>query len=312
MPTATPTPPPTGTAHLAVLVSDSVVAVGGGGQSDIFVYLRDVDPPVQQLRIEITYDPRIVRVADADGDASNGVQIAATSFFTHSQSIVANRVDNETGRIVFALAAPTSAALHGTGPWRRAGAISWIGVRAGNAPLGIASETHFTSVGGTTRRPSTTQGSTVFVRKPGRMEGRVQLQGRQAFSDVTVSGELTPSRVDRTTTDSDGSFQIVVSHGEGFYTLRAFMPGYLSAESERPVKLSVGRAVQIGATTLYGGDVNSDDRIDIRDLSFIAWHFDEYSPLADINRDGQVDILDLTLTAANFGMVGPTVWHISD
>ena len=69
--------------------------------------------------------------------------------------------------------------------------------------------------------------------------------------------------------------------------------------------------IDIGTVTLLGGDVNGDDRVDIRDLSYVAWHFDEYDEKADINQDGQVDILDLTLTAGNFGQVGPTVWTVT-
>ncbi len=70
--------------------------------------------------------------------------------------------------------------------------------------------------------------------------------------------------------------------------------------------------VHLGEITLLGGDVNDDNRIDIRDLSYVAWHFDGYDARADINGDGQVDILDLSLTAGNFGRIGPTTWHVPD
>jgi len=58
--------------------------------------------------------------------------------------------------------------------------------------------------------------------------------------------------------------------------------------------------------------VNGDDRVDIRDVSYIAWRFGQADPQADANRDGRVDILDLTLTAGNFGKSGPTIWPLPD
>jgi hypothetical protein len=68
--------------------------------------------------------------------------------------------------------------------------------------------------------------------------------------------------------------------------------------------------VDIGQITLLGGDVNGDNRIDVRDVAFVAYHMNGYDAMADLNHDGQVDILDLTLAAGNFGQIGPTIWHI--
>ena len=109
-------------------------------------------------------------------------------------------------------------------------------------------------------------------------------------------------------TEADGQFAITTSHGEGFYTLFVAMPGYLSAEIDRPVKLTMDSIVDVGQVTLLGGDVNGDNRIDGRDLSYVAWHFDEDDPQADVNGDGEIDILDLSLVAGNFGQVGPSNW----
>lgn len=88
------------------------------------------------------------------------------------------------------------------------------------------------------------------------------------------------------------------------------MPGYLSAESDRPVKVTVGKVVDMGAITLIGGDVNNDNRIDILDLSYVAYRFNEVDANADANGDGVVDILDLSLTAGNFGKSGPIIWEV--
>lgn len=74
----------------------------------------------------------------------------------------------------------------------------------------------------------------------------------------------------------------------------------------------MGHSATIAPVTLLGGDVNNDGRVDVRDLSFVAWHFEQYDPAADINGDGQVDILDLTITASNYGQQGPTPWVTLD
>lgn len=50
-------------------------------------------------------------------------------------------------------------------------------------------------------------------------------------------------------------------------------------------------------------DVNSDGRVNILDLTFVASHFggENPPPEADVNGDGRVNILDLTLVASHFG-----------
>jgi hypothetical protein len=110
---------------------------------------------------------------------------------------------------------------------------------------------------------------------------------------------------------ADGHFVLTTSYGEGFYTLAAYAPGYLAAESDSPIQVTMDSIVDAGQITLLGGDVNGDNRIDIRDLSFVAWHFDEYDPAADINDDGVVDIADLAMTTSNFGRVGPIPWTVA-
>jgi hypothetical protein len=176
----------------------------------------------------------------------------------------------------------------------------------------ISDATQFITSDGEALPPDATYDGVVFARAPGTIQGRVQLQGRETHDGVSVSSSLTSVRFDRERTEESGQFAIATSHGEGFYTIVVAAPGYLSAESDRPIKMTVDSVIDIGEIMLYGGDVNGDNRIDIRDLAYVAWSFDEYDVKADINRDGQVDILDLTLTAGNFGRLGPTVWHISD
>jgi hypothetical protein len=54
-------------------------------------------------------------------------------------------------------------------------------------------------------------------------------------------------------------------------------------------------------TTLLGGDINADDKIDILDIAYIGARFGGQDALADLNQDGHVNILDLVLAASNYG-----------
>jgi hypothetical protein len=70
--------------------------------------------------------------------------------------------------------------------------------------------------------------------------------------------------------------------------------------------------VNVGTTTLYGGDVNADNCVNILDIvSIIGWFGTTGLPNPDpydINNDGTVNILDLTIAAGNFTRCGPTTW----
>jgi hypothetical protein len=110
----------------------------------------------------------------------------------------------------------------------------------------------------------------------------------------------------------------------GVHTLRVEYPGYLA--SQRTITIGTGGGLlDVGPTTLRGGDINSDNRINILDVGIIIGLFgvpgvpvksdlvlgcaDPDEP-ADINDDGIINISDLAIIAgANFGMVGPTPWQ---
>jgi len=57
------------------------------------------------------------------------------------------------------------------------------------------------------------------------------------------------------------------------------------------------------------GDVNGDDRIDLKDVFTVSLAFGsfpghpQWNPLADINRDGRVDLKDLFTVSMNYGKV---------
>jgi hypothetical protein len=93
---------------------------------------------------------------------------------------------------------------------------------------------------------------------------------------------------------------------DGLLTVTVQMYGHL--DSQTTVKVLPGESVDLGATTLYGGEVTGDNLIDIADLAYLSARFHSDDLSADINGDGQVDILDLAMAAANFLMSGPTPW----
>jgi len=59
------------------------------------------------------------------------------------------------------------------------------------------------------------------------------------------------------------------------------------------------------------GDINSDGKVDIRDVAIVAQAFGSYpghprwNPDADLDRNGKVDIRDLAMCASNFGKTCP-------
>lgn len=301
VPTVTATTPSTDTTYIAVLASETIISVGGKADSEVFISLVDIGEQIQRFELHILFDPTILQVA---GQEIPEIETAA--------SLDVTRVDNDSGEIVLVLAHPDDALLRSATLWDKVATITWLARREGKSVIAIESHTQFVTSDGQTRSPDAAYDGVVFARAPGTIQGRSKLQGRDDFQSISVTSSLSSARLDRTSTDKAGRFIVTTSHGEGFYTVRVSMPGYLSAESDKPIKMMVGSAVDMGEVTLYGGDINGDDRVDVLDLSYVAWHFDRYDSKADINGDGQVDILDLSLTAGNFGRVGPTVWDVSD
>jgi hypothetical protein len=293
VPTPTATPPSTDTTYIAVLVSETVIPIGGSANSEVFVSLVDVESDIQRIDLVLAFDPTIIRVAGQDK-----VRPATDATLA---------LDNEHGEIALSLTTGDSS-IQSTNVWVKVATITWTAQREGKSVVTITDATQFIASDGTMRSPDATYDGIVFARAPGTIQGTVQLQGREDHTGVSVSSSLSSVRFDRQRTESSGQFAIATSHGEGFYTIAAAMPGYLGAEGDRPIKMTVDSVIDIGEITLYGGDANGDNRIDIRDLAYVAWRFDEYDEKADINQDGQVDILDLTLTAGNFGRLGPTTW----
>ncbi len=122
-------------------------------------------------------------------------------------------------------------------------------------------------------------------------------------------------------TDNLGNFSMT-NPSTGVQTLQAVYPGYLASAKSITISSGGPPSSNVGTTTLRGGDVNGDNRINILDIGTIISKFgntgvpvrsdppdcsDPDEP-ADINDDGVVNISDLAIAAANWGLTGPTVW----
>jgi hypothetical protein len=59
------------------------------------------------------------------------------------------------------------------------------------------------------------------------------------------------------------------------------------------------------------GDLNSDDKVDMKDIAVLAKAFGSFPghsrwcPIADINGDNKIDIFDIAITCRNFGRKYP-------
>jgi hypothetical protein len=155
----------------------------------------------------------------------------------------------------------------------------------------------------------------ITILPPGAITGMVTRQGYPAggyagssVSAYNLAGGVVAGPV---LTAPDGTFvsPLQVSIG-GRYTVVASFRGYLSARKSDVYV--VGALADIGPTQLRGGDVNSDNCVNIFDLVTVATWFSQASPPApaavDINGDGAINIFDLTITASNFSRCGPTTW----
>lgn len=109
----------------------------------------------------------------------------------------------------------------------------------------------------------------------------------------------------------------------GAQLLHAEYPGYLASEKTITVPAGSPSVTDAGTTTLFGGDVNADGKINILDIGKIISVFgrtgvavrsdapdctDGDEPV-DINDDGIINISDLAIAAGNWGRVGPTPWQ---
>ncbi len=139
--------------------------------------------------------------------------------------------------------------------------------------------------------PSSSVAGTVLLQNRGNHANSSIFLSAQPCATVAAGSPLA-------ITDAQGRFEVVLNAGESYQCLQATHPGFLSAERAAPAGL-------LGTITLPGGDVNSDQVIDIFDMAFMAGRYGGNDPACDLNADGKVDIFDLVVAAGNYEKHGP-------
>lgn len=158
--------------------------------------------------------------------------------------------------------------------------------------------------------------------------------GTLACSEVKIIPPIVPSVLTVDLGVDNFKFELI-NPTVGTYKLRAEYPGYLASETLITISAGSPRplTIDVGTTTLCGGDVNADSVINILDIGRIIGNFgsagvevrsdlsvppvfpadctDPDEP-TDINDDGLVNISDLAIAAGNWGPKnnkGPTLWR---
>ena len=125
----TPTPVPTVSGPAVLRIDPSVVNLAAGETGLVKVWLDNV-ARVHSIEVHIDFEPRYVRIEDADPDAE-GVQIGA-GVLPRPAQVIQNEVDNVAGRIVYRVAQSPGDPVSGSGM-----AASFVarGLAEGGSPL---------------------------------------------------------------------------------------------------------------------------------------------------------------------------------
>ncbi len=304
--------------YTSIIVSDvtsGAPVVGGAFTTDISLSItNNTTPPVGIMGVDLwlQFSDANVAVDDANDNPADGIQVfVSTGFFGSSVVIAKNEVVDclSGGKCVHLALATTGAPV--TNRTGKIATVTWAGVAAGPMGLLVMPETIVADSEGDEVPVNSTTVPAINIMEPGFINGRVERQGTKtdhANTDV-IAYNSGGGVVANALTAADGTFQIVVPAG-GTYLVQAMYNGYLKAQ--KGSVYVVGGTVNLGTTQLRGGDVNSDNNINILDIVTIISKFSTAgwatTEPADINDDGTVNILDLTIAAGNYGRVGPTAW----
>ena len=323
--------------YTSIIVTDILAGapvVGSTFATDLQVSITNSATPeigVMGVEVWLPFDSNVVTVDDFDDNPANGIQVEIKNdFFDGNLAIGANEV-------IFGAMPPSApddctnagACVHvavshtgGSGPITNktgtVATVAWAALATGSpgisiavVPPGIPPGSVLSDSDGQPIPINSTSVPSITVIDAGMVEGLVRRQGTQAnHGDTAISGIAVDGGVAATaTTAADGSFSMVIPI-HGTYIISASYPGYL--QSQKDSVYVVGSTVDIGPTTLVGGDVNADNCINILDIVSIIGKFGRTglprTAPEDINDDGTIDILDLTIAAGNFTRCGPTAW----
>lgn len=304
--------------YTSVIVSDvtsGAPVVGGTFTTNVSLSIVNNATPqlgVTGVELWLQFNDAVLAVADADGNPANGIQVEVVTEFFGTQTVVAaNEVIPCPGGgmcVYLALATTGTPVVNRTA---RIARITWGALGVGPAGFVVTADTVMSDANGADVPINSVTVPTITILEPGIITGTVLRQGTRTdhANTAVIAYNTGGGVVANAMTNPDGTFELIVPKG-GSYLVQASYNGYLKAQ--RTNVYVVGASVNIGTTTLRGGDVNGDNNINILDIVTIinrfgtsGWGPDEP---ADINDDGVVNIFDLTIAAGNFGRFGPIIW----
>lgn len=167
--------------------------------------------------------------------------------------------------------------------------------------------------GGGRSIPVSYEGATITVGGASRLAGTLGADGLgPAAAGITVRlYDAGKTLVAEAATDAAGRFEFA-GLPSGTYHLLALRPGCLSRYlgSFRP---GPGEQVEVPAVTLFSGDVNRDDQVDLSDLVALGLAYGArageagFNDAADFTADGRVDLSDFVWLARSYGLAGDTL-----
>ncbi|HEU0294026.1 MAG TPA: hypothetical protein VFR47_14895 [Anaerolineales bacterium] len=309
--------------------------VGGDVSFDIIISVGDCVPGVTGAEIFLGYDHTLVEPPISP----MGVAVALPDFFGASNVTIAELLADDPRcpgfhACVHLVAAGPAQKTHSGAAAR----FHFVGKNVGHACFTVLASTLVDADGFDV--PHTIAASNpqcVEIIRRYTVKGKVLRQGTPAIppgpgtlacSEVNLM--IGAAIVSTTFTNEFGSFTLPPVPS-GKYTLLAGYSGYLDSGIEIVIGDPGPLVIDMGATTLHGGDVNdiSDDggdgKINILDIGEIISEFgfsgapvrsdpaegcaDPDEP-PDINDNGTMNINDLAIAAGNWGCTGPTAWGL--
>ena len=298
---------------------------GGDITFDLVINVANIDPGVSGADVYLGYNPALVMPPTTPNGAAEVLpDFFGTSTININEVLPAAQCPGAASPCVhLVLAGPAQITHNGV-----AARFHFRGVAEGSACFVVLQST-LADANGFQVTHVAAQQQCVPVQFRGSVSGVVQRQGvpgnpntgggTPACSSVTATGAASFGPVN---TDNNGGFTLT-NLAIGTYTIRAVYPGYLASE-KTGVNIATGSSatINLGTTSLRGGDVNGDNAINILDIGAIISKFGRTGIAVksasancsvtdepvDINDDGSVNISDLAIAAGNWGSVGPKLW----
>ncbi|MDD4237582.1 MAG: M4 family metallopeptidase [Desulfotomaculaceae bacterium] len=139
----------------------------------------------------------------------------------------------------------------------------------------------------------------------GEITGSIILQPYQKSDLSGYRVSLLSNEIREAVTVSDGSFNYV-DVAPGTYHVLVTIPGYTPGALLNVI-VDYSASIQLSPIAMYGGDANSDQKINLSDFGILVDAFNSvpgspnWNKLADFSADNQVNLSDFGILSDNFG-----------